>query len=140
MMFQNEITISGHDALRFQDMMENPESQALVERDEFILDVEIEVLPNGEITVDCGCDFNNVSQNNEICDVLVDTKEGSLYDTISINVESSNKCSAAIARLVNNSCFDSRPTYTLYGERCKYVSNENSRDGIYISDTFALAS
>lgn len=140
MMFQNEITISGHDALMFQGMMENPDSQAIAERDEFISDVEVDVLPNGEITVNCSCDFNDISQHNGICNVMVNTKKRSLYDTININVEASSKHSATITRLENNAWFDSRPTYALCEERCKYVSKENNKEKICISDTFAFAS
>ena len=137
MMLQSEITISGHDALTFRSMLEDPEGLALKKRDEFISDVNIEVQPNGEIIINCDCDFNEINQHTEICNVFSNMKEENLYDTTSINVESSNKYSVAISRLISNTWSDSKYTYE---ERCKYVSRRDEKRGMYISDILALAS
>lgn len=52
-MFQGSILISGYDALTFQDMLRNPEMTALVERDEFVSDIDIEIGPDEEIVINC---------------------------------------------------------------------------------------
>lgn len=136
MMFENEIIINGQDAIKFQKMLENPEERALTERDGFVLDVDIEFLLNGDIVVDCNCDFEELFQYSEICDLLVTAKKKGGYDTISINVESSRESSNVISRLTDNVWIDAEHAY-VYGERCKYVSDKKDE---YISDMLAVAS
>jgi|GEM_PF-2444575 len=135
---RGELIITGNAASRFFEAMRNPDEEAIRQRDEFISDVNIEAQPNGEIIINCDCDFNENDQRSEICDVLVNIKEENLYDTTNINVESSSKYSASIARLVSNAWSpDSKYTYE---ERCRYVSHRDEKREMYISNISALAS
>ena len=123
-MFQSSILISGYDALTFQDMLRNPEMTALVERDEFVSDIDIEIQPNGEIIINCDSNFEVISKHDEIYNTI-SVKGENLYDTIDVKVDSGSDGCVLVSQLIYGySWSDSKPKYS-YKKRYKYISNQS---------------